>query len=267
MASVVVRAEPPAGLVALARHIAVIGLAGVTTGVLVGGIGSRVFMRIAGATGRDAAQGAGTEAGFTVGEITFGGSLALILFVGLGTGVLGAALYVVFRPWLGWAGRLRGVVFGVVLFAVGSATSDVMNPDNLDFFVLGNGLINVLVIVALFLTFGIVLEEVHRALDQRVPEDPGSNRYVFGALGIVGAVLAIPLLVTTMFTRSGCDCDPPVLVAWFTVLAAAGTVLWWASSRRSGLTVPAQIIGCLGLAGATAVGLIRAISDATEIIG
>ena len=52
------------------RHITIGGLSGLTAGVLVGGIGGRLFMRIAGAAAGERAAGAQTEAGFTVGEIT-----------------------------------------------------------------------------------------------------------------------------------------------------------------------------------------------------
>ena len=261
------RVEPaPTGWAALARHVAVIGLAGVATGVLVGGIGSRLFMRIAGATGSSAAQGATSEAGFTVGKITFGGTVSLILFVGIIFGILGAALYVVFRPWLAWAGRLRGVVFGVVLFAVGSASSDVMNPDNFDFFILGNGLLDVLLIAALFLAFGIVMEEIHRALDKRVSGQPGHRRIVFAAISLLGFLIAVPLMVSTMFGNSFCHCDPPVLVGWLTALSAVGTTLWWLESSYQSAALPARLAGYLGLLGATSFGLIRALSDAIDII-
>lgn len=63
----------------LVRHIAIAGIAGLATGIVVGGGGGRLFMRAAGAAARDTAQGARTEAGFTVGEVTFGGTVALIL--------------------------------------------------------------------------------------------------------------------------------------------------------------------------------------------
>ena len=54
----------------VSREIAVIGIAGAIVGVLVGGLGSRIFMRIAGAVAPDAMQGATTEAGARIGEIT-----------------------------------------------------------------------------------------------------------------------------------------------------------------------------------------------------
>ena len=95
-------------------------------------------MRVSGALAPDFAQGVSTEAGNRVGEITLGGTLVLVFIIGIAAGITGAVLYAVFRPWLAWAGRFRGVAFGVVLFAAGSATSDVLNPDNPDFFIVGN---------------------------------------------------------------------------------------------------------------------------------
>ena len=258
--------RPPASLAALVRHVTVVGLSGLATGIVAGGLGSRIFMRIAGATGRDAAQGATTEAGFTVGEITLDGSVGLLIFVGIFMGILGALLYAVFRPWLAWAGRFRGVVFGVVLFAIGSASSDAMNPDNFDFRILGNGLLDVLLIGVLFLGFGIVIEELHRVLDRRMPGRDGKIRIGFAILAVVGSLMAVPLAITIMFGNS-CDCDPPIIAAWFAVLTGVGTVLWWASARRDRLRLPATIVGYIGLIGATALGLVRAISDAAEIIG
>lgn len=258
--------QPPSNLAALVRHIAVVGYSGLITGVLVGGLGSRIFMRIAGATGRPSAQGAGTEAGFTVGEITLDGSLSLVIFVGIFAGILAALLYAVFRPWLAWAGRLRGVVFGAVLFGIASASSDVMNPDNVDFLILGNRLLNVLMIGGLFLVFGVVMEEVYRLLDRKLPG--ASERIGFGSamLAVVGTPVALLLAISIMFGNS-CDCDPPIIAAWFVVLTGIGTVLWWVSARRLRLRLPATVIGYVGLIGAAGFGLVRAISDAAEIIG
>ena len=57
-------------------------VAGGLAGLLVGGLGSRVAMRIAAFTARDVAQGLTTEAGATVGRITFEGTVFLVLFAG-----------------------------------------------------------------------------------------------------------------------------------------------------------------------------------------
>lgn len=257
---------PPVGFAATSRYVAVAGVAGLVTGVLVGGIGSRIFMRIAGASGRDLAQGLRTEAGFNVGEVTVGGTIALVVFVGVLFGIVGAALYVVVRPWLAWAGRWRGLAFGMVLFAIGSASSDVMNPDNRDFFLLDRDVLNVVMIVLLFLSFGVTMEAIHRRLDARMPTGDTATA-AYSGIGAFGLLLATPLLVVTMFTEDGCSCGPSPWIAWFTVVSAIGTVLWWFGGRNGRWSLPGRVLGYVGLAGATAFGLVRAISDAAEIIG
>lgn len=258
-------------ILGLARYLTVCGIAGVTAGIVVGGAGGRLFMRIAGAAGGERAGGATTEAGFTVGEITFGGTLGLIVFIGIFAGIVGAALYVVFRPWLSWAGPWRGVAFGIVLFAVGSATSDVMNPDNFDFVILGNKVLIVAMIVALFVGFGALIDPLARWLDGRLPQAAPARIFSawYGVFAILGVVLGTSALVSSMFTRSACDCDPPIAASIFIAVAAAGTLAWFASafSRSARLPSVARILGFVGLAGATAAGLVRAIGDATAILG
>jgi hypothetical protein len=146
----------------LLRFLTVSGLAGLVAGIIVGGAGARLFMRIAGAAAGERARGATTEAGFTVGEITVGGTVELVVFVGIFAGIVGASLYVLFRPWLAWAGPWRGTAFGVVLFALGSATSDVLNPDNVDFAILGNEFLVVATAFALFIGFGALIDAAFR---------------------------------------------------------------------------------------------------------
>src|SRR5688500_18331910 len=62
-------------------------VAGVAAGVLAAGAGGRLVMRLLAATSPDV-HGSLTEAGEKIGEITVGGTLALILFAGVPAGVL-----------------------------------------------------------------------------------------------------------------------------------------------------------------------------------
>lgn len=264
-------APPPdlaPGLDRLARHVTASGLAGIATGLLVGGIGGRLFMRAAGAVAPPSAQGAATEAGNRVGEITLGGSLGLVIFIGIFTGAIGAFLFVVFRPWLTWAGRWQGPVFGVLLFAVGSATSDMLNPDNRDFAILGNGTLLVAMIFALFVVYGWLQYRLFDAVDRRLPYlRPGRNllRVVYYWVTVSGLLLAVLLVPQAMFTRETCDCDPPRAVGLFVVVTAVGTAVVWLASRR--WTQTAAYLGVGGAIGAGALGLGRAIADALEILG
>ncbi len=266
---------PPDSLASLKRHLLTAGIAGVIAGLVVGGLGGRLFMRIAGATAPDFAQGATTEAGNRVGEITVGGTLSVVLFFGVLTGVVGAVLYVLLRPWLHWAGSLRGFVFGVLLFATTSATSDVLNPDNPDFLILQNELLNVSMIVALFLGYGVMIDGMFGVVARRLPERESRERlprFLSADLSLgdlVSAAVVVAVLVVVQFTRLGCECDPPIIASAFVAIAGAGTVLWWLvgiRSRTGRASSIAQIMGFGGLAGAFLFGLVRAISDATEVI-
>ncbi|MDF1597813.1 MAG: hypothetical protein P1T08_17170 [Acidimicrobiia bacterium] len=251
----------------LTRHITVAGLAGLVTGMLVGGGGGRLFMRIAGAAAADSAQGATTEAGFTVGQITLDGTLGLVIFVGVFVGVMGAVMYLVFRPWLAWSGRWRGVVFGLLLFSVGSATSDVLNPDNIDFLILGNEVLVVGTIVALFVGFGAFMEWMFGILNRGLPTAEGSARWAYALLSVLGAGLAGLTAPFLLFSRQACDCDPPVIASAFVVVTAVGTVLyWWQAIRPNRLSTAVTTLGFAGVIGATIFGLIRAVSDAIEVI-
>jgi hypothetical protein len=271
--STVITVERPGfrGVTGAARSLAVAGLAGVISGILVGGVGGRLFMRLAAAAAGERARGAGTEAGFTVGEITLEGTLGLLLFVGVVSGILGAAWFVIFRPWLAWAGRWRGPVFGVLVFALASATSDVLKPDNVDFLILRNAPLVLVLIATLFVAFGLVIVPMDRTLDRRLPPAGSGHAVataVYVVLALLGLLLGGALLFQTLFTTNMCACDPPIAATVGTIAAGIGTALWFVSGIRG---TPAPIAGAVrwlgvgGLAIASA-GLVRAVSDAVEVL-
>jgi hypothetical protein len=100
------RAAPPSAL----RGFAAVFVAGGVTGMVVGGLGSRIAMRIAALTARDVAQGLITEAGATIGRITFEGTAFLVVSVGIGTALIGTAFYLATLPWLPRRRTLRAGV-------------------------------------------------------------------------------------------------------------------------------------------------------------
>jgi hypothetical protein len=259
---------PFQSLIGLARHISVAGIAGLITGMLVGGVGGRLFMRIAGAA-NPGARGRTTEAGFTVGRITLDGTLGLVVFVGLFVGVGGAVLYIIFRPWLHRAGKWRGVAFGVLLFAIGSATSDILNPDNVDFLILGNGGLLVAMIFGLFIGFGVLIDWLFGVLHLRLPAaESRPARAMYSTLAVLGLVLAALFIPFSLFTEQACSCDPPLMASSSVVVAAAGTLVrWWSGLRGQRYSPIARLLGWGGLSGALVFGLIRAVSDVVEIVG
>ena len=198
MSSVLITTAPRSvgdAMAARLREISLVVLACGVAGALVGGVGSRIMMRLS-ALAAPEARGALTENGSVVGEITLEGTLALMLFAGIGSAVIGAGAFTVLRPWLPSGTVARGLVFGGFLLAfLGSA---VVGPANADFVVLGDRALNVGLFSALFLAFGLVASGVLSRLDARLApaatlSPRGWTLTVIGALPVVPGIVALAL--------------------------------------------------------------------------
>lgn len=148
------------------RNTAIVVVASGVAGATVGGIGSRVMMRLA-ALAAPEARGAVTENGNIVGEITLGGTVGLLLIAGTLSAIFGAAAYVMARPWLPRRTIARGLVFGVALLALFGAS--LVDPGNADFVILGDRGLNIAMLSALFVAFGLVVSGAVAILETRVP--------------------------------------------------------------------------------------------------
>ncbi len=100
------------------RQAAIGAIAGILVGMLVLGGGSRVFMRIAAMFSDAQQQGAITENGNAVGDITLGGTLGLVIFVGAAFGLIAGIAVMAVRPWLPATGPMRYLATGAIGFAV-----------------------------------------------------------------------------------------------------------------------------------------------------
>ncbi|MBT8217099.1 MAG: hypothetical protein KJO17_09655 [Acidimicrobiia bacterium] len=215
----------------LVRHAAVVGLAGVGTGILVGGLGGRVAMRISAIVAPDYVAGALTEGGNRVGDITIGGTLALVIFVGIFGGALGAVAYVIVEPWLAVAGRWRDAAFAVIITAV--AAPGTLTADNSDFFILRHQEINVAMFFGLFVAFGLLLPRAVRLADRKLPLiDPG--RPVASGVGYLAVALVGLQFVVAFFAQFFVDgtTDGPPNVPVGLVLGALAAVTIAVHGRR-----------------------------------
>src|SRR6185436_18707748 len=107
------------------REITRGGVAGLIAGVLVAGVGGRLVMRLAALLVPESA-GSFTENGNRIGDITLGGTFALILFIG----VVGGTLWVTVRPWLPASVGLRALISVPIAIALGTkGLVDGANPD------------------------------------------------------------------------------------------------------------------------------------------
>ncbi len=204
-----------------ARHLGAASLAGAIAGVLVGGLLGRVAMRVAGATTRPELAGSLTSNGNRVGEITFQGTLALILFVGVFSGIVGGVAFAVAEPWLR-SRRWKGLIFGAALLVAVGFT--VLDPTNIDFERFGITLLNVALFAALFIAFGVItawlFERISTAIDRPGPFATGLTIICW-----LSALVAVAAAVLSAVSSGGLGEPGPALFLAVAVVVPP-VVLW-----------------------------------------
>lgn len=178
-------------------------LPGLVAGLIVGGVGSRLAMRIMTLTSAPAVRGLETDFGATVGEITVRGTLFLLI-AGSIVGMAGGIFYLAIRrllPGLEW---LRGLVFGLLLLAL--AGRFLVDPGNPDFVILSPAGLAVAMFAALPILYGLLFVPFQRFLE---PKLAGVRRP--GLFIVLVGVALIPL----------------VLLGGLGLVVIAGSVLVW----------------------------------------
>ena len=197
------------------RETAILVAAAGIAGVLVGGLGSRIVMRLA-ALAAPEVRGTLTENGNVVGEITLEGTIALMIFGGLSSAVFGSGAFVVAKPWLPRRTVPRGFVFGAFLLAVtGPAVVDAANAD---FAILGDRLLNVTMFSSLFFAFGLVAASAFAVLDRRVPPAASLSPRMW-ALTAVLTLPVVPGLLGVAFAFAS-QLGVPLIGAWIAMVSA-----------------------------------------------
>jgi hypothetical protein len=196
-------------------------------GALVGGVGGRLAMRISAIAAGPALQGVTTDAGFPVGQITGHGTIGLIVFAGVLTGVSGGLFYAVVRPWLAGLGRWQGVAFGVLLFGV--LGSLVLDPLNGDFGRFGPVALNVALFAPLFVIFGTFVAPVATRLER-----VGARVAAFDVLlwlAVIPALLYLALGFAQALDQLRATNPSQPAVLWFYGLLAIALAQRWYFTR------------------------------------
>jgi len=228
------------------RELAVGGLAGALAGGLVLGVGARLAMRASAILAGASRRGAITSIGARVGDLTFSGTMQVVL-TGLLMGFLGGALFALARPAL--PERWRGLAFGALgLLLAGGLLLDPSNPD---FHRFGPRLVNVPLFGALVVAYGVAQEAAFARLGARLPRGPWWALLWAPVAGLACvAMLAAALLLTD---------GPALRLAAIAVLALAGLAARVARARpwaRRCVLAPA-LVGAWGLASSVAAILAR----------
>lgn len=240
------------------------GLAGAIVGVLVAGVGGRIVMRLA-ALLVPAATGLPTENGNRIGEITLGGSVAVVI-IGLAVGLIGGTIWVVVSPWIPGVGVRRAILtMPIAVALVGSSLIEGSNPD---FFLLRHDAVVVTLLVVLVAAVGFAIAIIDGWLDRRLPH-PGPDwrgvAGIYAAVAFVGALLiAMPMALAFLGSK-----EPGTLLLGVSLLAvAACTIVWW-SDRIRARTMPARLAtaGRVALVVAVAVGFAVTIPEIAVALG
>jgi hypothetical protein len=207
------------------RSVVVSIESGLIAGVLAGGLGARLFMRIAAAVSPDSAQGVRTAAEETVGEISLGGTLFLVLFIGLFGGPALGLIYRILRPFLPFPASVAGMAVVALPAALLGRATDLTDPASVDFSILGPRVFVALLIGAYIAFAGAALGATHEWLEGRLPAPSRRPRvvatYVPALLGVINpigiAVAVIGTVLTWFVERAG----PATLVARRAVLVVS----------------------------------------------
>jgi len=236
----------------VARHVGTASLAGIAAGVLVGGLLGRVVMRISGFMAGPALAGVHTENGNVVGDITVAGTFALIMFVGLPSGILGGLLYALLEPWLRRLRPWHGLAYGAALLATTGFTF--LDPVNFDFRRFGMPLLNVAMFAALFVLFGVATAWLFDRLLVLRTGTTGVARAV-DILAWLGLLLAG--LVVLLFLGGAAGLEPILAIVIVAVLLVPAIVRW------RGLPAP---IGYLSLIVVLLIGAARTLTGVLQLL-
>lgn len=135
------------------RYIVAGAVTGVVSGLVVAAA-ARLVMGLLAVTSQDV-HGVTTEGGATIGEITAGGTLGFVLFVGLAAGAVTSLLYLVLGAVLP-GDRLGGVLLGLFVLVLAGTRAEPLRTDNFDFDLVGPDWLSVPCFIALGLFQGML---------------------------------------------------------------------------------------------------------------
>ena len=175
------------------------------------------------------ARGLLTDNENVVGEITVGGTLALVIFLGIFGGFVCGTVWVLVREWLPQSMRLRVASTGGLAMLTGSSL--VINSQNPDFRLLDPQEIHIVMFVLLVGLTGSAIPVLDGYLKPRIPST-GTAAAIFGGLAGFGLILAFPLLVFSFFSDQ--DQNPSALAGFGLIAVAVATITVWVRYYASG---------------------------------
>lgn len=211
-----------------------------------------------------ASTGSFTENGNQIGTITIGGSLGLIVFVGLLAGLAAGIVWVTISPWITGTGIRRAVL--TMPIAIALSGFFLIEGDNHDFAVLGHDTLVVGLLVVLIALIGATIALTDDWLDRRLPRgDAGAS----GAVAVYLALTCIGLLMLPLVLGPYIVDDRARPVGVALVATGAATVIWWGLRLRGHRQPPLNLVvaGRAGLLAAVVLGTDVLVPEVLEALG
>jgi hypothetical protein len=142
------------GVSYIVERMRVLIVAGILVGVLVAGVGSRLAMLVLRLTSPEQVHGLTSDDGFTIGQVTVGGTYNLLV-LGSVVGVIGAGAYLLVAPRLVGPMWFRRLTVGAAVAAV--VGSMLVHADGIDFHLLQPTWLAISLFVALPGLFGVAI--------------------------------------------------------------------------------------------------------------
>jgi hypothetical protein len=243
------------------RDIARGGISGVVAGIVVGGLGGRLVMRIAAFLHPDAV-GALTENGNRIGDITLGGTLSLVLF-GLISCAIAGAVWVIVSPWIPGHAGVRAVRTAGIAIAIG--TPVLIIGRNPDFVILDHDPRVVALLVALVGAIGLSIALLDSWLDRRLPHAiTGQKRPAafYATVALMGAVLVLPFVLLVFLTSD--EYQLPLRAGYALLAMGLCTAVWWGLRVRGRVRAPRGLV--IAARGAIVVAIILGVLTSTPHI-
>lgn len=250
------------GTAAISRDIARGLLASVVAGLVVGGLGGRLVMRLAALLVPESV-GLFTRNGAEIGAFTVDGTATLMFYGGLFGGFVAGIIWVAVSPWIPATGIRRALL--TMPIAVALSGFFFVEGDNPDFVVLRHDGLVVASYLGLVALLGLAIAWLDDVFERRLPTVDGRPGVSIGyAVLILISLLFVPYVVVA-YTRG------PTTLAVAAGLVATGvvTVVWWIL-RVSGQRYPPDrliVAGRVALSASVVFGVAALVPEAVEALG
>jgi hypothetical protein len=221
------------------RDIARGGISGVLAGIVVGGLGGRLVMRIAALLHPDTI-GAFTENGNRIGDITLDGTLALVM-IGLISCAMAGAIWVIVSPWIPGRAEVRALLTAGIGIAIG--TPLLIIGGNPDFVILEHDPAVVALLVALVGAIGLSIALLDSWLDRRLPHaTTGEKRPAafYAIVTLVGAVLVLPFVLLVFLASD--EYQLPLRAGYVLLAIGLCTAVWWGLRVQGRASAPRGLV-------------------------